>query len=88
MAFALETASEFDEAYRKIVRKNPEFKKAIDNKVEEILQDPYRFKPLRSPLQGLRRVHIMKSFVLLYTIKEQENAVVLVKLRHHDDAYR
>ncbi|MBI2529749.1 MAG: type II toxin-antitoxin system mRNA interferase toxin, RelE/StbE family [Candidatus Diapherotrites archaeon] len=87
MAFALETTSEFDKAYRKLARKNPEFKKAIDSKAEEILQNPFRFKPLRSPLQGLRRVHIMKSFVLLYGIKEQEGAVVLVKLKHHDDAY-
>jgi len=30
----------------------------IERKVNDILADPYRFKPLRKPMQNKRRVHV------------------------------
>ncbi|MFH1256834.1 MAG: type II toxin-antitoxin system mRNA interferase toxin, RelE/StbE family [Candidatus Diapherotrites archaeon] len=87
MAFDLETAEAFEKEYKKAVKKNSELKKAIDRKVKQILNEPHRFKPMHAPLHGVRRVHIMKSFVLIYSIKEKENAVVLLKFGHHDSAY-
>lgn len=86
MAFALERTKEFKEECKKAVKKNNELKKAIESKIQQIIDDPCRFKPMCAPLQGFRRVHIMKSFVLLYTIKE--NTVLLVKFGHHDNAYK
>ncbi len=87
MAFELKTTDDFDESFKKAVKKNSELKKAIDNKVKQILEDPFRFKPLRAPLQGQRRVHVMKSFVIRYVIEENENAVKLIIFEHHDNAY-
>ncbi len=86
MPFELETTTHFDKAYYKSAKKNRELKKAIDSKVKQILENPYRFKPMHKPLQGFRQVHIMKSFVLLYSIKEK--SVVLIKFEHHDKAYK
>lgn len=60
----------------------------ISKKVREIQNDPYHFKPLRHDLKGIRRVHIRKSFVLVYEIVESEKAVRLLDFDHHDNIYK
>ncbi|GAB7014913.1 type II toxin-antitoxin system RelE family toxin [Methanogenium cariaci] len=60
----------------------------ISKKVHEIQINPYHFKPLRHDLKGMRRVHINKSFVLIYEIIESEKAVRLLDFSHHDTVYR
>jgi mRNA-degrading endonuclease RelE of RelBE toxin-antitoxin system len=60
----------------------------IDRKVQEILDNPYRFKPLRKPLQNKRRVHVGWSFVLIYEINKDEKIVTLLDLDHHDNIYK
>ena len=60
----------------------------IDKKVKEILRDPYRFKPLKKPLQNKRRVHVGGSFVLIYEINEEKSIVTLVDFDHHDNIYK
>jgi len=39
---------------------------------EEVFVIPYRFKPLKKPLQNKRRVHVGGSFVLIYEINKDE----------------
>ncbi|WP_048152889.1 type II toxin-antitoxin system RelE family toxin [Methanolacinia paynteri] len=60
----------------------------ISKKVKEIQKNPYHFKPLRHDLKGIRRVHINRSFVLIYEIIEPENAVRLLDFDHHDKIYK
>ena len=60
----------------------------ISKKVGEIQKNPYHFKPLRHDLKGIKRVHINKSFVLIYEIIESEKAVRLLDFDHHDTIYR
>jgi mRNA-degrading endonuclease RelE of RelBE toxin-antitoxin system len=60
----------------------------IDRKVQQILDDPYRFKPLRKPLQNKPRVHVGGPFVLIYEINEKENMVTLLDFDHHDNIYK
>ncbi len=61
--------------------------RAIRKKIEQILENPYHFKPLRKPMQNMRRVHIMKSFVLIYTVYEDTKTVFLIDYNHHDKIY-
>ncbi|MFA4957108.1 MAG: type II toxin-antitoxin system RelE/ParE family toxin [Candidatus Methanoperedens sp.] len=72
----------------KACKKNPVLKKAIENKINEILLNPAHYKPLRYDLAGERRVHILKSFVLVFEIDDNERNVTFLRFRHHDDAYR
>jgi len=60
----------------------------IAKKVREIQTNPYHFKPLRHDLKGIRRVHIRKSFVLIFEIVESEKAVKLLDFDHHDIIYK
>ena len=70
----------------KSCKKNPVLLKSLRNKIREIIENPERYKPMKYDLAGKRRVHILKSFVLTYKIKE--GVVHIVDFEHHDDAYR
>jgi YafQ family addiction module toxin component len=73
---------------RKLCKKNSEFKKALMNKMQEVIEDPLHYKPLKYDYSGKRRVHIMKSFVLVFKVHEEANRIEFLKLEHHDDAYK
>lgn len=60
----------------------------IRNKTKQIAENPYHFKPLHAPMQHLRRVHILKSFVLVYSIDEKAKAITIEDYSHHDDVYK
>ena len=60
----------------------------IDRKAQETLDNPYRFKPLRKPLQNKRRVHVGGSFVLINEINKDEKIVTLLDRDHHDNIYK
>ena len=55
-------------------------------KLEELAENPEMGKPLRCPLQGLRRLHIGLR-VLLYNVDKKMNQIILVDYAHHDDVY-
>lgn len=86
--YGLEIKPSCQKEISKACRKNPVLKKALENKMNEILLNPEHYKPLRYDLAGEKRVHILKSFVLVFEISENERKVTFLRFRHHDDAYR
>ncbi len=77
-----------DKKFRKLKKKDREILASIARKVQDILDDPYRFKPLRKPLQNKRRVHVGGSSVLTYEINEEKKLVILLDFDHHDNIYK
>jgi mRNA-degrading endonuclease RelE of RelBE toxin-antitoxin system len=73
--YKLAIKKSLDEKFNKLKKKDREMLVLIDRKVQEILDNPYRFKTLRKPLQNKRRVHIGGSFVLIYEVNEDEKIV-------------
>ena len=57
----------------KIKKKDPIMFKAIINKIEEIVnsENPDHYKPLRHDLKNKKRVHILKSFVLIFSWEKE-----------------
>lgn len=45
--------------FKKLEKKDKMQLVAINKKLEQILENPYQFKPLKKPMQCLRRVHTM-----------------------------
>jgi len=72
----------------KLCKKNPILREALEKKMQEIIENPYHYKPLKYDLAGQRRVHIMESFVLKFEIDEQNKVVRFVFFGRHDEAYR
>ena len=71
----------------KLCKKNPVLREALEKKMNEIVQNPQHYKPLKYDLAGERRVHIMKSFVLKFEIDENTKTVEFLFFGHHDEAY-
>ena len=87
MTWALAVSSEFEEDYRKLCGRNAGFRRAVDKKVAQILEAPLHYKPLRAPLQGVRRAHVGGSYVLLFEPDEARDLVRFIRLAHHDVVY-
>jgi YafQ family addiction module toxin component len=75
---------------RELDKLHKKYKKRFEiilKKMSEILDDPHHYKPLQHDIKGLRRVHIDKSFVLVFEIIEAENKVIFLDFDHHDNIY-
>ncbi len=86
--YKLAVKETLDKKFKKLQKKDKEMLQLISRKVQDILDDPFRFKPLRKPLQNKRRVHIGGSFVLIYEINEEGRIVTLLDFDHHDNVYK
>ncbi len=86
--YKLAVKESLDKKFKKLDKKDREMLVLIDRKVQDILNDPYRFKRLRKPLQNKRRVHVGGSFVLIYEINKEEKIVTLLDFDHHDNIYK
>jgi len=86
--YDLEVCERVDRIFRKIAKKERLHHEAIEKKVEQILENPHRFDELHAPMQGRHHVHVMSSFVLIYSIDEKRKTVVILDYGHHDKVFR
>jgi YafQ family addiction module toxin component len=84
--YSLEIEEQVSKTFHKLLKKDRSQLEAINKKIQQILSDPYQFKPLKHPLDGFRRTHI-GSFVLIYRVTENPPTVQIVQYTHHDKAY-
>ncbi len=86
--YTLQVAEQLQKKLIKLAKKNQQLKEMLDKKIREIQEEPHHYKPLRPPLQNKFRVHIGKSFVLVFDILENEKIVRLLDFDHHDNIYK
>jgi YafQ family addiction module toxin component len=84
--YTLGVRESVDRIFHKLAKKDPKQMSAVGKKIEQILTNPYHFKPLGAPMQHLRRVHV-GSFVLVYSIDEKNKMVTIEDYAHHDEVY-
>ena len=84
--YSIKIKPDVDKIFLKLKKKNPKQMEIISKKIQQILENPYHFKPLRGDMSGIRRVHIDKSFVLIYEINEK--VIIILDYDHHDNIYR
>ncbi|RLE45398.1 hypothetical protein DRJ22_04460 [Candidatus Woesearchaeota archaeon] len=86
--YSFDIKDHLDKALNKLSKKNPKQFEIILKKISEVIQNPHHYKNLRKPLQHLRRVHIDKSFVLIFSVNKKEKRVLFEELDHHDRIYK
>jgi YafQ family addiction module toxin component len=86
--YNLSIKESLDRKFKKLKKKDNDMLMLVYKKIQAILDDPYRFKPLKKPLQNKRRVHIGGSFVLIYEINDEEKIVTLLDFDHHDNIHK
>lgn len=87
MSYQLEISGYLDRVFAKLSKRDPLQFEILTRKINEILENPDRFKPLTSNMAGQRRVHI-RNFVLTFEILEKEKIVRLLDYDHHDIVYK
>ena len=88
MPYKFEIKPKLEKKLKKIEKKDPVMFKAARDKIEEIIKNLRHYKPLRYDMKGLRRVHLEKSFILVFEIDEEAEMVRFLDLGHHDEIYR
>ena len=88
LTYKLEIRKHVEKIFEKIAKKDQLQERALKNKIKQILENPYRFKPLRKPMQGKRRVHIIGPFVLVYSIVERKKTAIIEDYDRHDNIYK
>jgi YafQ family addiction module toxin component len=83
--YELDIEKSVERLFTKLSKKDKKQLDIIDKKIQQILENPYHFKPLRGDMKGRRRVHVDSSFVLVYII--QGRIVRVLDYAHHDDIY-
>jgi len=73
--------------FLKLAKKNSKQIEIIYKKIEEIRKNPQHYKNLKKPLQHLKRVHIDKSFVIVFSVDELTKTVIIEDYDHHDKIY-
>ena len=86
--YSIDIKPELDKILRKLAKKNRKQHKIIMKKIEEIIENPHRYKNLRYPLHDWKRVHIDRHFVLTFSIDEDNETVIFEDFDHHDNIYR
>ncbi len=86
--YFLKIKPQLEKKLKKLKRKNPKQLNIIFKKINEIILNPHHYKNLSKPLQMWKRIHIDNSFVLTFSINENNKTITLEDYEHHDKIYR
>lgn len=91
MPFDFTLSEEAKEVLSKLSKKDPFTAEIIGKKIKQIIacdiQTIDHYKNLKNELSDYKRVHVAKSFVLMFKVYKKENFILFNKIKHHDDAY-
>jgi len=84
-----EIKPELEKILRKLKKKDPVAFHAVMKKIREIVEsgNPDHYKPLRHDLKNKKRVHVMSSFVLIFSYDSEGEMLRFLDYGHHDDIY-
>jgi len=87
MSYEITIKPSLDKKLGKLFKKNRKLYDIILSKMDEILLNHQHYKNLRKPKQHLKRVCVVKSFVLVFQVFESSKTVDFVDFDHHDTIY-
>ncbi len=89
--FDFDISNELKLLIRKLSKKDKSKVLILNKKIKEIINNNNktidRYKNCRYDLKNYKRVHIDKSFVLLFKVNKENNIIYFWRLKHHDEAY-
>lgn len=92
MPFNYDFSDEVEETLAKLFKKDRQTYEAIMKKVKEVASRDENtidfYKNLRHGMNEYKRVHIAKSFVLLFKVLKKEKFILFDKFDHHDNVYK
>ncbi|MDO8428413.1 MAG: addiction module toxin RelE [Candidatus Diapherotrites archaeon] len=92
MPFSFGLSEELKDQLKILAKRDQKITEALNKKIKEIINsDEFtidHYKNLRYGLSDYKRVHIAKSFVLLFKVFKKENFSLFDRFDHHDNIYK
>ncbi len=92
MPFDFTLSDEAKEVVRELGKKDKTTSEAINKRIKQIISNDNstidHYKNLRNELSDYKRVHVAKSFVIMFRVFKDKNFILFDKIKHHDDAYK
>lgn len=92
MTFKYGFSEDFLETLKKIRKKHKSLYESTLKKIDEIVARDNQtidfYKNLKNDLSDSKRAHVLKHYVLLFTVNKKEKHILFQKIRHHDEAYK
>ncbi len=89
--FDFDLTDELKLIIRKLVKKDKKKVEIINRKIKEIINSNKdsinHYKNLRHDLSDYKRVHVDRSFVLVFKVDLFNNFILFVDFDHHDKVY-
>lgn len=92
MSFNLVLSTEIKETINKLYTKDKQLFAELQKKMNQIIdcdkETINHYKNLRYGLSDYKRVHIGKSFVLLFSVNLEKDTINFIKFDYHDKIYK
>ena len=92
MSFDFDLSDEIKLVIKKLQKKDKVRTIILNKKIKEVISNDIktidRYKNLRYGLSEYKRVHVDKSFVLIFKVDKERKHILFDRLRHHDDIYK
>ena len=92
MPFKYDVSDELESTLTKLFKKDLKRYEIVFKKIEEVASRDLStidfYKNLKHGLNEYKRVHIDKSFVLIFKIFKKEKFILFDRLEHHDNIYK
>lgn len=92
MPFKYDFSDELEEILTKLYKKDKKIYEALLKKIEEVASRDNEtidfYKNTRHDLKEFKRVHVAKSFVLLFKVFKDKKFILFDRFGHHDDIYK
>ena len=92
MSFSFDLSDEIKLIIKKLQKKDKIRINIINKKIKEIINNNLdsidRYKNLRYGLSEYKRIHLDKSFVLIFLVDKKNKHIIFDKLKHHDEIYK
>ena len=89
--FDFDISDELKLLIRKLSKKDRKRIVILNKKIKEVINNDHkaidRYKNCKYDLKDYKRVHIDKSFVLLFKVTKEKNHILFIKLGHHEDIF-
>lgn len=84
--YGIEIRTHLDETFKELAKNNPRQMKLLASRLDAMVEQPRVYQGLHFPFVGKGRVHIGSS-VLLFSVDDEKQTVVLEDYEHHDEIY-
>lgn len=92
MSFTFDLSDHLKETIVKLAKKDKQKAIAINKKIKEVISCDENtiehYKNLRRDLKDYKRVHIEKSFVLIFRVFKEKKHILFERFEHHDKIYK